>query len=156
MLATNGKSVLLAALGDDGKPTGALSLRALDGTASIAPAVPAGIVARAVRAWLAPEGLVLQSVNRVSAWLPTGSHWAVPNVDDVAVAEGRVAYFKGRVLHMRRIADGVDRQLLVLPRGSDGLLAAGSFGIAIASERRGFTSVYRIPWRTVDRVVPVH
>jgi len=29
---------------------------------------------------------VMQSVNRVSAWLAGGGHWAVPNADDVAVA----------------------------------------------------------------------
>jgi len=149
VLATDGKSVLLEALGDYGKPTGQLSLRSLDGTTSATPTVPAGIVTNAVRAWLVPEGLVMQSVNRVSAWLAGGGHWAVPNADDVAVAQGRVVYFKGRVLHVRRIADGADRQLLVLPRGSDGLLAAGSFGIAIATERRGFTSLYRVPWRSV-------
>jgi hypothetical protein len=154
VLATDGTSVLLAALGGDGKPSGQLSLRTLDGAPTSIPAVPAGLVAKALRTWIAPEGLVLQSVNRVSAWPAHGAHWTVGNAQDAAVAEGRVAYLKGRVLHVRRIADGADRQLVVLPVGSDGLVAAGSFGIVVATGQKGNTALYRVPWRTVDRVLP--
>jgi hypothetical protein len=154
VVATDGSSVLLAALQGDGMPTGQLSLRTLDGAPTSIPAVPAGLVAKAIRTWLAPEGLVLQSVNRVSAWPAHGAHWTVGNAEDAAVAEGRVAYLKGRVLHVRRIADGADRQLFVLPAGSDGLVGAGSFGIVVATGHKGNTVLYRVPWRTVDRVLP--
>jgi hypothetical protein len=148
-LATDGSRVLLEALGSDGQPTGALSLAALDGTTSAAPPVPPGFARQAVGGWLAPEGLVLESGNRVAAWPVHGRNWSVSDVNDAAVGNGRLVYSKGRVVRVRRIAGGHDRPLLVLPVGSNPMVATGSFGVAVAAEQRGKTSLYRIPWKNV-------
>jgi hypothetical protein len=54
---------------------------------------------------------------------------------------------------VRRIADGVDRALVALPVRNT-LLAAGSFGLAVALVTDAKTAVYRLPWRTIDQTLP--
>jgi hypothetical protein len=148
-LATDGAHVLLEALGSDGQPTGTLTLAALDGTTSAAPAVAAGFARQALGGWLDPQGLVLESLNRVAAWPAHGRSWSISNVNDAAVGNGRVVYSKGRVVRVRAVTGGKDRVLLVLPAGSNPMVATGSFGAAIAGEQAGKTSLYRIPWKNL-------
>jgi hypothetical protein len=56
------------------------------------------------------------------------------------------------MLRVRRVRGGADRALLRLPT-TEALVAAGSFGVAIATGTET-TRVYRLPWRTIDRVLP--
>jgi len=54
---------------------------------------------------------------------------------------------------VQRIRDGADRPLATVPR--DGaLIAAGSFGLAVALTGRRPAPVYRIGWLSVDAVLP--
>jgi hypothetical protein len=149
LLGTDGKRLALARLGDDGAPTGELSLVDLAGKALPAPALPPAAVKSAFAAWLVPEGVVLDTGNGV-----VGPGWSVRRSLSETVAEGRLLYLAGRTVRVRRVRDGADRPLLVLPT-SDALLAAGSFGLAIATRGDDAATVHRIPWRTIDRTMPV-
>jgi hypothetical protein len=54
---------------------------------------------------------------------------------------------------VRRLRDGADRLLLRLPT-HDVTLAAGAFGLAVATSTDTKTTVVRVAWRDVDRVLP--
>jgi hypothetical protein len=85
-----------------------------------------------------------------------GPGWNLPRVYVATVAYGRVVYVRGNTLRVRPIRGGADRRVLALPGGSK-LVAAGSFGVALAVQRGSEnprTSVHRIPWRTIDAVLP--
>lgn len=154
LLATDGKRLALSRLDEEGSATGELSFVGLDGKPLETPKVAPAIVKAAGGGWLAPEGLVLSTRAGLE-----GPGWRLRNVYAATVAYGRVLYVKGNAIRVRRIADGVDRPLLTLPRGGgDKLVAAGSFGLAVAvqTEKAGDyrTSVYRIGWRAIDAALP--
>ena len=144
-LATDGKQVVLAGLAD-GLRTGELVVVDLAGRRTHPPPVDPASVKAAYRGWLAPEGLVLMTGKGL-----VGPGWTVPAAKDATVGQGRVVYRIGGTLRVRRIAGGADRPLLKLPAGSN-LLAAGSFGVAIANGNSK-VRVYRLPWRTIDRTL---
>jgi hypothetical protein len=150
-LATDGRRILLAERDENGDRTGRLSSQDLAGGGRPAPAVAPALVKSTYRAWLAPEGLVLETRSGV-----TGPGWSVKQNGAVTVAEGRVLYLNRRTLHVRRIRSGLDRTLLVVPRQATSVdLAAGSFGLAIAVyyEDSEKAALYRLPWRTIDRTL---
>jgi hypothetical protein len=147
ILATDGKRLLLARLASDAAQTGELALVGIDGKRFAAPKVPAVVVRAAFDGWLTPDGLVLETPNSV-----VGPGWTVRTGGSVTLGYGRLVYVKGRTLRVRRIRGGADRPLLRLPT-TEALLAAGSFGVAIALGAES-TRVYRIPWSAVDRILP--
>ena len=147
ILATDGKRLVLARLDALGLPTGGLALLDVHGTRLTPPAFPAAAVKTAVTGWLTPQGLVLETVPGVS-----GPGWTVRTKGVATVASGRVFYVQGRTVRVRRVRGTADRLLLRLPT-SEALLAAGSFGLAIATGSET-TTVYRVPWRTIDRTMP--
>jgi hypothetical protein len=147
VLATDGKRIALARLDADGLETGQAELVDLAGNRLAMPAVAPGVVRSAYRAWLAPQGLVLETTRGV-----VGPGWTVRGAHAATVGEGRVFYLRGRTIHVRRVGAGPDRALLAL-RSTHALLAAGAFGLAIAVFPGPPTTVYRIPWRTIDRTV---
>jgi hypothetical protein len=112
------------------------------------PAISAALVKAAIDGWLTPEGLVLETVPGIS-----GPGWTVRTKGAATVGSGRVFYVQGRTVRVRRIRGGADRALLRLPT-SQALIAAGSFGLAIATGTETATTVYRVPWRTIDRTMP--
>ena len=73
--------------------------------------------------------------------------------ESATVANGRLLYVHGTTLRLRRISDGRDRLLAALP-AARAKVAAGSFGLAVALDKRGSAEVYRLPWRTIDAVLP--
>jgi hypothetical protein len=146
-LATDGKRVLLFGLDENGDRTGELSLVDLHGKALPAPAVAAAVARRSFHGWLTPDGLVLETAGGI-----TGPSWTVKENGDVTVGEGRVVYVNRRVLHVRRIRDGVDRALFTLPPANVEL-AAGSFGVAITIATEERARLYRLPWKTIDRTL---
>jgi hypothetical protein len=148
LLATDGKRLALARLDESGLPTGELSFVGLDGKPRQTPQVDPASVKTAIGGWLAPEGLVLRTKAGIS-----GPGWTIGGVGDATVAEGRLVYVKGKMIRVRRIRDGVDRALISLP-GTGALVAAGSSGLAIATENAKGTSVYRLPWRIIDLTLP--
>ena len=148
ILATDGKRLVLARLDALGLPTGELALVDIHGTRLKAPAFSAAVVKTAIDGWLTPQGLVLETVPGVN-----GPGWTVRTKGAATVASGRVFYVQGRTVRVRRIRGSVDRALLRLPT-SEALLAAGSFGLAIATGTETATTVYRVPWRTIDRTMP--
>jgi hypothetical protein len=147
VLATDGKRVALERLDANADPTGELGLFAPSGKRLSTPRVAAATIKASFRAWLTPDGIVVATRSGVVT-----PRWSVREGGDVTVGYGRVLYLKGRTLHVRRIRGGPDRPLATLP-SSEALIAAGSFGVAIATGS-DTTSVYRIPWRTIDRVLP--
>jgi hypothetical protein len=147
VLATDGKRLVLARLGTDGGRTGELALVALDGKRLPAPAVRATVVRAAIDGWLTPEGLVLETPKSV-----VGPGWTVRTAGSVTLGYGRLVYVQGRTLRVRRVRGGTDRPLLRLPT-TEALVTAGSFGVAIATGTET-TRVYRLPWRTIDLVLP--
>jgi hypothetical protein len=152
ILATDGKQLALAELDGEGLPTGKLSLVSASGQPLPTPGVPAATVKAAYHGWLTPEGLILQTTRGIS-----GPGWTIrdPKLGSATVAEGRLLYLKGRTIRVRRLRDGLDRLLLTLPAG-DALLAAGAFGLAVGlGSTEGTTTIYRLPWRTIDRTLPV-
>jgi hypothetical protein len=146
-LATDGKRIALERLDANAVPTGELRLFASSGKRLATPRVAAPTIKAAFRAWLTPEGIVFATRSGVVT-----PRWSVRERGDVTVGYGRVLYLKGRTLHVRRIRGGPNRTVATLP-SSEALIAAGSFGVAIATGS-DTTSVYRIPWRTIDRVLP--
>src|SRR5207302_11122581 len=107
----------------------------------------AAVVRAAIDGWLTPEGLVLETAKSV-----VGPGWTVRTTGSVTLGYGRLVYVQGRTLRVRRVRGGADRALLKLPT-AEALVAAGSFGVAIATGA-DTTSVYRIPWTTIDRTLP--
>jgi hypothetical protein len=150
VLATDGKRLLLAELAETGRRTGGVELVDREGKQLPAPAIEAATVKAASGGWLTPEGPVLVTKLGVS-----GPGWAIrgPSLGPPTLAEGRLFYRKGRTVRLRRIADGVDRALVALPVRNT-LLAAGSFGLAVALVTDAKTAVYRLPWRTIDQTLP--
>jgi hypothetical protein len=151
LLATDGKRVAVARLDDEGAPTGELALVDSSGRRLRKPSFPARTVRAAYDGWLTPRGLVLRAPRRI-----VGPGWTVTGVGgypEAAIAEGRLLYLARRVVHVRRLHDGADRALVTLPPGET-FLAAGSFGLAVAISTEERTSVYRVPWRTIDHVLP--
>jgi len=148
ILATDGRRIALARLDKVGRETGELALFDLHGKRLATPKVAPAVVRSAFQGWLAPEGLVLENGRGVS-----GPGWTVRGVRAATVAEGRLLYLKGRTVRVRRLRGGADRALLRLPT-SQALLAAGSFGLAIATGTDESSTVFRVPWRTIDRTLP--
>ena len=148
ILATDGKRLVLARLDADALPTGELALVDVHGRRLTPPAISAALVKAAIDGWLTPEGLVLETVPGIS-----GPGWTVRTKGAATVGSGRVFYVQGRTVRVRRIRGGADRALLRLPT-SQALIAAGSFGLAIATGTETATTVYRVPWRTIDRTMP--
>ena len=146
-LATDGKRLALAGLDAAGSRTGELALIGLDGTRLAAPRFAAAAVAHAGRGWLAGRTLILETPNGIS-----GPGWTIRGAADGTLGEGRLLYRLGRVVRVRRLRDGTDRPLVRLPT-SNTLLAAGSFGVAVATGIAGRTRLYRLTWRTIDRTL---
>ena len=148
ILATDGKRLALARLDQVGRETGELAVFDLHGKRLAAPKLAPAVVKSAFKGWLAPEGLVVETGRGVS-----GPGWTVSGGRAATVAEGRLLYLKGRTVRVRRLRGGADRALLKLPT-SRALLAAGSFGLAIATGTDESSRVFRVPWRTIDRTLP--
>jgi len=147
ILGTDGKRLALVRLDASATPTGELGVFALDGKRLATPAVTRATVKIAYHGWLTPDGLVVETRRGVVT-----PRWSVRAGGSVAVGYGRVFYVKGRTLHVRRVRGGPDRPLVTVP-SSEALIAAGSFGVAIATGQDN-TAVYRLPWRTIDSVLP--
>lgn len=146
-LATDGKRLILARLDPLGRRTGEAELVDLAGRKLPFAQPDPPIVRGATAAWLAPEGLVIRTGPRIF-----GRGWTVGDIRAATVGQGRVVYASGGQLRVRRIGGGPDRLLLRLPPG--GLaLAAGSFGVAAAIDQGSRVSLYRLPWRTIDRTL---
>jgi hypothetical protein len=153
LLATDGRRLALSRLDDEGVPTGELMLVGLDGRRLPTPQLAPATIKAASTGWLVPEGLVLRTKRAI-----VGPGWTIARAV-ATVASGRMIYSRGNALRVRRIKDGVDRLLVKLPRGSTPLLAAGSFGLAVAvdvktGEERYRTDVYRIGWSVINGVLP--
>jgi hypothetical protein len=146
-LATDGKRVLLAELDENGARTGQVSLLDLAGKPLPAPRVDPALVKIAYAVWLTRDGLVIASKKGIQ-----GAGWSAPRAGAATVGLGRVVYQVGRQLHVHRVKGGPDRLLLMLPRGRT-LLAAGSTGVAIATDDDTAVRLYRLPWRTIDRTL---
>jgi hypothetical protein len=154
LLGTDGTRIVLSGLDEHGRPDGTLSVVGLDGRPGAAPRFDTATAKAAERAWLTPDGLVLLTRGGLR-----GPGWKTGPVGTAAVAYGRVLYIRGYgggEVRVRRIRDGRDRHLLYLPQPSTNAeLAAGSFGVAVAVEtRHDHTSLYRVRWGTIDRVLP--
>lgn len=148
-LATDGRRLALAALDAEGRRTGRLSVVDLQGTPLAAARTDPAAVRAAYGGWLTPQGLVLQTTKGLR-----GPGWRVSHAGVTTVAEGRVLYVTKRTLRVRRVRGGPDRALLTLPRANT-LIAAGSFGVAIAiDDGNGKVALYRLPWRVIDRTRP--
>jgi hypothetical protein len=148
VLATDGKRLVLAGLDSTAEPTGKLALVDLHGKRLAAPRFPRADVQRALGGWLAPEGFVLDTRRGI-----TGPGWSVRGAYGGTMAEGRFFYRKGRFVHVRRIRGGPDRTLLTL-RDQYAQIAAGAFGLAVATTSETATTLRRIPWRTIDATLP--
>ncbi|MDQ3822592.1 MAG: hypothetical protein M3321_05065 [Actinomycetota bacterium] len=148
ILATDGKRLALARLGVDGAQTGELALVDLRGKRLRTPAVSRAVVRAALWGKLTPEGLVLETRRRLY-----GPGWSVAGGDLVTASQGRLFYLKRRAIHVRRIRGRADRVLLSV-RDPYVQFAAGSFGLAVATTTEEATTVRRIPWRTIDTVMP--
>jgi hypothetical protein len=144
LLATDGVRLALARLDERGLPTGELSLVGLDGKRLVTPRVDPATVKAATDAWLTPDGLILRTDAGIR-----GPGWKLARVVEATVAEGRLLYVKDKAIRVRRIRDGVDRLLLKVPEYY-ALVAAGSFGLAVAIESANRTRIYRLPWRVID------
>ena len=147
VLATDGTRLALASLDRDGYRTGELGLFALDGRRLPTPKIAAATVKAAFRSWLTPEGLVVSTLRGVVT-----PRWTVREGGDVAVGYGRVLYVNRRTLFVRRLRGGPARRVTTVPSPA-ALLAAGSFGVGIATGE-STARVSRLPWRTIDRVLP--
>jgi len=151
VLATNGKRLVLARYGTGVDRTGQLGMFDIDGTQLTAPVVAAADVKTASQGWLTPVGLFLDTKRGL---VGPASRVLVKRYSSITIGEGRAVYVRGRTMRVRRLKGGPDRKVMLLPEVDDEV-AAGSFGIAVlngtVSER---SAVYRIPWRTIDRVLP--
>ncbi|MEP6976927.1 MAG: hypothetical protein ABI948_02620 [Thermoleophilia bacterium] len=149
ILATDGKRLVLTRLNTLGLSTGELALVDVHGTRLTPPPFAASVVKAAIDGWLTPQGVVLETAAAIS-----GPGWTVRTRGAATVGYGRLFYAQGRTLRVRRIRGGADRALLKLPT-SEALVAAGSFGLAIATGTET-TTVYRVPWSTIDRTLPLN
>ena len=148
-LATDGKRIALARLGADGKRTGEVALVDLDARPLAAPRFAAAAVKTATGGWLTGQSLILQTPAGLR-----GPTWTIPAAREGTLASGRLFYRKGRDVRVRRLRDGRDRLLVRLPI-ADAELAAGSFGLAVAVATAGVkVRLHRLPWRTIDGVLP--
>jgi hypothetical protein len=148
VLATDGRRLVLERLDADGSATGEVKAVGVDGTALPAPRFNARAIASAYRGWLVGTALVVQTPKGVS-----GPGWTIRGAESATVGEGRLVYRLGRTVHVRRLRDAKDRALVRLPTANT-LLAAGSFGLAVATGIARRTRLYRVPWRTIDRTLP--
>ena len=149
ILATDGKRLVLTPLNALGLSTGELALVDLHGKRLPTPTIATAVVKAAIDGWLTPQGLVLETALAIS-----GPGWTVHTRGAATVGYGRLFYVQGRTVRVRRIRGGVDRALLKLPT-SEALVAAGSFGLAIATGTER-TTVYRVPWSTIDKTLPLN
>jgi hypothetical protein len=156
VLATDGKRIALRERDQSGTPTERLRVIGVNGTRLATPRFRAADAKRAVGGWFTRDGLFLYTRRGV---VGPGSK-LLANVDiagSPTVGEGRLLYLRNRQVRVRRLRGGPDRKLLTLPtkHGEDAEIAAGSFGLAVMtgtiSEK---TTLYRIPWRTIDRTLP--
>ncbi len=146
-LAFDGRRLALARLGADGKRTGELALVDLDGRPLPPPRFAAAAVTGATNGWLTGQTLILQSPAGIR-----GPGFSIPGARNGTLAQGRLFYQKGRNVRVRRLRDGRDRLLTGLPVNQADL-AAGSFGLAVAVDT-GRVRLHRLPWRTIDGVLP--
>jgi hypothetical protein len=151
LLATDATRVVLAALDANGLRTGESAVFSAAGRRLRTPSTAAETVKAAYDGWLTSRGIVLRERGRI-----VGPGWTISGLasrPESGVALGRLFYVRGRVIRVRRLRDNRDRPLLVLPRAG-AYLAPGSFGLAVALASNTRTSVYRIRWLTIDRVLP--
>jgi hypothetical protein len=150
-LATNGKRVVLVEFDASGGRTGKLAMIGLAGSRLGVPQFGAKDVQSASQAWLTPVGLVLDSARGLVG--PEG-RLLLKRYSLVTVGEGRIVYALRRQLRVRRLKGGPDRLIMKLPT-REVAIAAGSFGVALMTGTVGERlAVYRVPWRTIDRVLP--
>jgi hypothetical protein len=150
-VATNGKRIALVELDASGGRTGKLAMIGVDGRRLGAPRFSAKDVQSASQGWLTPGGLLLDSVRGL---VGPGGRLLLKRYSFLTVGEGRVVYMLRKQLRVRRLTGGPDRLITKLPTG-EAALAAGSFGVALMTGTIGERlAVYRIPWRTIDRLVP--
>lgn len=153
-IATDGKRIALAGFDSAGRRTGELAVIGIDGKRLAAPKFAANEVRTASQGWFTPVGLFLETrrglVGPGSRLLVKGATYYT------TVGEGRAIYVRGRQLRARRLKGGPDRFVLRLPEASP-YIAAGSYGIAVQTGTvSDHSAVYRIPWRTIDAVLPRH
>ena len=123
----------------------------IDGRRLGAPHFAAADIQTAYRGWFTPTGLFLDARRGL---VGPGSRVLAGGYDDVTIAEGRAVYVRGRFLRVRRLTGGPDRLVLKLRRAG-AYVAAGSLGIAVLTGTESSRSaLYRIPWRTIDAVLP--
>jgi len=150
-IATNGRRTALVGFDPSGNRTTQLAIIDASGRSLGVPRFSPKDIRNAFQGWFTPVGLFLDT-NR--GLIGPGSRLAVRPHSALTIGEGRAVYVRGRLLRVRRLKGGPDRVLLKLPDADD-YVAAGSFGVAVMT---GVTSahmaVYRIPWRTIDRVLP--
>jgi len=105
--------------------------------------------------WLVPGALILRTGGQIQACATGKRSWTIAGMqgESATVASGRLLYVHGTTPRVRRISDGRDRLLAALP-AARAKVAAGSFGLAVALDKRGSAEVYRLPWRTIDAVLP--
>jgi hypothetical protein len=150
-LATDGKRIALAGFDSEGRRTSQLSVIGIDGRRLSSPRFAATDIQTAYRGWFTPAGLFLDARRGL---VGPGSRLLAGGYDDVTIAEGRAVYLRGRFLRVRRLQGGPDRLVLKLRRAG-GYVAAGSLGVAVLTGTESSRSaLYRVPWRTIDAVLP--
>lgn len=146
-LAADGRRIVLAQLDALGRRTGAAELVDLTGRKLPFVQPVEKLVREASDMWLAPEGVVVRTGGTIY-----GKGWTAHHLRGATVGEGRVLYVSGAELRVHRIAGGPDRLVTRLPKGG-AALAAGSFGVALTIDSGSRLSLYRFPWRTIDRTL---
>lgn len=150
-LATNGRRVALVEYDESGKRTGQLAMIGVDGKRLAAPHFTAQDVKTASEGWLTPAGLFLASRRGIVG--PNG-RILVKAYANATVGEGRVVYNRAKLVRARRLKGGPDRVITRLPT-LDVQFAAGSYGIVVMTGMESLhLAVYRIPWQTIDAVLP--
>ena len=151
-LATDGKRVLLAELDENGARSGRVSLLDLAGKQLSGAARRPGLLAEIrvhrlaadartrARRFASKKGI--QGVGWRARRAPARRRWA---------SAGSFTRSGGGCTSTASKA-GQDRLLLMLPRGRT-LLAAGSTGVAIATDDDTAARLYRLPRRTIDRTL---
>ena len=174
VVATDGKRVVLARLDDTaGTTTGEGALLDLTsdkltplgaGSPDISATVEPGYVFDPL-VWLTNRGLVVETNDGFA-----GSGWSVKAKADAATYfDGRLFWLAGRTIWVRRLRDGAQRGLALLPAvprrlvpdtslylssGTSGLVAGTSVFDPDAYSDSVTSRVYLLPWRTVDTVLP--
>jgi hypothetical protein len=150
-LATNGRRIALAGFDTAGKRTTELAVIDVAGRRLATPAFAPKDIRSAYRGWFTPVGLFLDTKRGL---VGPHSRLLVTGYSDLTIAEGRALYVRGRQLRARRLKGGPDKLVMKLPM-VDSYVAAGSFGVAVLiGTVSSHSAVYRIPWRTIDRVLP--